>query len=304
MTGNRTGTRSRALNIAMVVLAAIIVVAGVLFALGVRGVLNTAPDTPYTTSDKVGTVTIERAGVTYALDEGTTLQAGDAVATQAGSSITLAGATGVAARCLHLHYRHGRYADRGFGGLVLPGNCRPRALSCQRSGAAGLDRRCVRAGCADGVHHPLLCAGGNRDRGRWHGGDRRPGRHVCSRCIRPVGAGLVLARAPGYLHVGTRPGSRASGNQPVLYRRPAGAGAAGAHGFCDGRERGGQGHRHIDRGGGCRRASGSADAAGTGASDAAAASAASDSAAGGAAGASGAAAAGGASTMPPPARVP
>ncbi|MGI6535317.1 MAG: DUF4430 domain-containing protein [Eggerthellaceae bacterium] len=83
--------KNRALNIAMAVLIAVIVVAGVLFALNMRGTFETAQDTAYAAADKSGNANITRDGIGYRLDEGTVLQVGDNVETLSGSTITLKG---------------------------------------------------------------------------------------------------------------------------------------------------------------------------------------------------------------------
>lgn len=75
----------------MAVLIAVIVVAGVLFALNMRGAFDTAQDTAYAAADKSGNVNMTRDGISYRLDEGTVLQADDNVETLSGSTITLQG---------------------------------------------------------------------------------------------------------------------------------------------------------------------------------------------------------------------
>lgn len=84
-----TKKKNRALNIAMAALAAVIVVAGVLFALNMRGVFDTAQDTAYAVTDKSGNANIQRGGISYRLDQGTALQVDDNVETLSGSSVTL-----------------------------------------------------------------------------------------------------------------------------------------------------------------------------------------------------------------------
>ena len=75
----------------MAVLIAVIVVAGVLFALNMRGAFDTAQDTAYASADKSGNVNITRDGISYRLDEGAVLQVDDNVETLSGSTITLQG---------------------------------------------------------------------------------------------------------------------------------------------------------------------------------------------------------------------
>lgn len=86
-----TKRKNRALNIAMAALIAAIVVAGVLFALNMRGAFDTAQDTAYAASDKSGNANIQRDGISYRLDEGTVLQVDDNVETLSGSTVTLQG---------------------------------------------------------------------------------------------------------------------------------------------------------------------------------------------------------------------
>ncbi|MGI6590145.1 MAG: DUF4430 domain-containing protein [Eggerthellaceae bacterium] len=89
---SRTSNRNRARNIAMVALAAVIVVAGILFVLDMRGIVDfNAAATPYTTEAKEGDANIQRAGVTYQLDEGAGLRQDDQVETLADSSIAVTG---------------------------------------------------------------------------------------------------------------------------------------------------------------------------------------------------------------------
>lgn len=84
-----TRQRNRLLNIVMVALVAIIVAAGVLFVLDMRGMLpSDANVTVFTTTDKTGNVNIQREGVSYQLDEQAPLRADDQVETLSGSSIT------------------------------------------------------------------------------------------------------------------------------------------------------------------------------------------------------------------------
>lgn len=87
-----TKKKNRALNIAMAALVAVIVVAGVLFALNMRGAFDTAQDTAYAVTDKSGNANIQRGGISYRLDQGAVLQIDDNVETLSGSSVTLQGA--------------------------------------------------------------------------------------------------------------------------------------------------------------------------------------------------------------------
>ena len=84
-----TKNERKALNIAMIVLAAIVVVAGVVFFLMIRG--GQGSSSPFVVSSKVGYANIERSGISYTLDEGTALQEGDVVETLAGSEIGVKG---------------------------------------------------------------------------------------------------------------------------------------------------------------------------------------------------------------------
>ena len=84
-----TKRKRMVLNVAMVVLAALVVAAGVTFFVAVRG--GQGASSPLVVSSKVGNANIERAGINYALDEGTTLQAGDLVETLDGSEVGIKG---------------------------------------------------------------------------------------------------------------------------------------------------------------------------------------------------------------------
>lgn len=84
-----TKRKRMALNVVMVVLAALVVVAGVAFFVAIRG--GQASSSSFVVSSKVGNANIERAGINYALDEGTPLQAGDLVETLDGSEVGVEG---------------------------------------------------------------------------------------------------------------------------------------------------------------------------------------------------------------------
>lgn len=84
-----TKRKRKMLNIVMVVLAAVVVVAGIVFFMSVRGGQETS--SPFVVSSKIGYANIERAGINYALDKGTTLQVGDVVETLDGSEIGVKG---------------------------------------------------------------------------------------------------------------------------------------------------------------------------------------------------------------------
>ena len=83
-----TRKQRNVMNIAMVVLAAIIVIAGVVFVLSIRG--GSTQESPFSVIQKTGYANIERAGISYTLDEGTVLQDGDTIETLNGSELTVA----------------------------------------------------------------------------------------------------------------------------------------------------------------------------------------------------------------------
>jgi uncharacterized membrane protein YgcG len=86
-----TRKQRRYLNIGMVVLAALIVAAGVVYVLYMRGAVSVQPAQAATlsVSDKTGSVSVERAGLSHVLDKGSTLQDGDKIETQEGASATI-----------------------------------------------------------------------------------------------------------------------------------------------------------------------------------------------------------------------
>ena len=84
-----TKRQNKILNIAMIALAAVIVVAGVIVFMLIRG--GQGEPSSYIVSEKTGYVNIERAGINYALDKGTALQDGDVVETLDGSEVGVKG---------------------------------------------------------------------------------------------------------------------------------------------------------------------------------------------------------------------
>lgn len=86
-----TKKQRRYLNIGMVVLAALIVAAGVVYVLYMRGAVSVQPAqaATLTVSDKTGSVSVERAGLSHSLDKESTLQDGDKIETQDGASVTI-----------------------------------------------------------------------------------------------------------------------------------------------------------------------------------------------------------------------
>lgn len=84
-----TKRQRKTLNAIMVALAVLVVVAGVVFFMTVRG--GQEASSSFVVSSKIGYANIERKGINYALDEGTSLQTGDVVETLDGSEIGLKG---------------------------------------------------------------------------------------------------------------------------------------------------------------------------------------------------------------------
>lgn len=84
-----TQQKRKVLNAVMIALAVVVVAAGIAFFISVRG--GEGSSSSFLVSSKIGYANIERAGISYALDEGTALREGDALETLDGSEIGVKG---------------------------------------------------------------------------------------------------------------------------------------------------------------------------------------------------------------------
>jgi len=83
-----TRKKKKKSNLIMVLLIAVIVFCGVMAVGGIKGWFG-GSDSPMAVEDITGTVNIERSGVGYSLEKGTTLEAGDIIEAKGGSEVSL-----------------------------------------------------------------------------------------------------------------------------------------------------------------------------------------------------------------------